>query len=181
MRTAIVSERSRAPKILFLRLRRPSPLEICNFGYVGRRELRFGGCVRYGISLLNVAIRTLGGIHKKRKRQLCRLWMAPYENWVKCSFCPVRDRGAVGIAIGCVSVYLYAFENLRGLVISKWFFAIVEGLLWYMDPYLTIYERLRDYKVNLSYSKWEVSVIIKRIFPILVSICTILSTTHRDP
>ena len=113
-----------------------------------------------------MAIRTLGGIHKKRKRQLCRLWMAPYENLVKCSFCPVRDRGGVGIAIGCVSVYLYAFENLRGLVISKWFFAIVEGLLWYMDPYLTIYERLRDYKVNLSYSKWEVSVITKTIFPI---------------
>ena len=93
--------------------------------------------------------------------------MAPYETLVKCSFCPVRDRGEVGIAIGCVSVYLYAFENLRGLVISKWFFAIVEGLLWYMDPYLTIYERLRDYKVNLSYSKWEVSVITKTIFPIV--------------
>ena len=93
--------------------------------------------------------------------------MAPYENLVKCSFCPVQDRGKVGIAIGCVSVYLYAFEDLRGLVISKWFFAIVEGLLWYMDPYLTLYyERLRDYKVNLSYSKWEVSVITKRIFPI---------------
>ena len=106
MRMTIVSERSRAPKVLFLRLRRPSTLEICNFGYVGRRELRFGGCVRYGNSLLNVAIRTLGGIHKKRKRQLCRLWMAPYENLVKCSFCPFRDRGAVGIAIGCVSVYL---------------------------------------------------------------------------
>lgn len=138
---AITVNEIRAPKkFLFLRLRRPSPLEICNFGYVGRRELRFEPCVRYGISLLNVAIRTLGGIHKKRKRQLCRLWMAPYENLVKCSFCPVRDRGAVGIAIGCVSVYLYAFENLRGLVISKWFFAIVEGLLWYMDPCLTLYK-----------------------------------------
>ena len=140
VRAAIVNEIRAPEKFLFLRLRRPSPLEICNFGYVGRRELRFGGCVRYGISLLNVAIRTLGGIHKKRKRQLCRLWMAPYENLVKCSFSPVRDRGGVGIAIGCVSVYLYAFENLRGLVISKWFFAIVEGLLWYMDPYLTTYK-----------------------------------------
>ena len=181
VRAAIVSEIRAPEKFLFLRLRRPSPLEICNFGYVGRRELRFGGCVRYGISLLNVAIRTLGGLHKKRKRQLCRLWMAPYENWVKCSFCPVRDRGGVGIAIGCVSVYLYAFEDLRGLVISKGFFAIVEGLLWYMDPYLTIYERLRDYKVNLSYYKWEVSVITKTIFPIVVSVYTILSTIHRDP
>ena len=50
-----------------------------------------------------------------------------------------------------------------------------------LDILICSNERLRDYKVNLSYSKWEVSVIIKRIFPILVSICTILSTTHRDP
>ena len=107
--------------------------------------------------------------------------MAPYENWVKCSFCPVRDRGGVGIAIGCVSVYLYGFKDLRGFVISKWFFAIVEGLLWYLDSIQVFYERLRDSKVNLSYYKWEVSVITKTIFPILVSICTILSTIHRDP
>ena len=179
MRAAIVSERIRAPKILFLRLRRPSPLEICNFGYVGRRELRFGGCVRYGNSLLNLAIRTLGGIHKKRKRQLCRLWMAPYENLVKCSFCPVRDRGGVGIAIGCVSVYLYGFKDLRGFVISKWFFAIVEGLLWYLDSIQVFYERLRDYKVNLSYYKWEVSVITKTIFPIVVSIVLYIGILHK--
>ena len=139
--------------------RKGPALEIANFGHGGRRELRFGPWIRYGISLWNLAFRTLGGIHKKRKRQLCRLWMAPYENWVKCSFCPVRDRGGVGIAIGCVSVYLYGFKDLRGFVISKWFFAIVEGLLWYLDSIQVFYERLRDYKVNLSYSKWEVSVI----------------------
>ena len=139
MRTAIVSERSRAPKILFLGLRRAPPLEICNFLTVGRRELRFGPWVCYGISPCNLAFRTLWGIHKKRKRQLCCLWMAPYENLLKCSFWPVRDRGEVGIAIGCVSLYLYAFENLRGFVISKWIFAIVKGTLWYMDQYLTIY------------------------------------------
>ena len=179
---AITVNEIRAPKkFLFLRLRRPSPLEICNFGYVGRRELRFEPCVRYGNSLLKMAIRTLGGIHKKRKRQLCRLWMAPYENLVKCSFCPVRDRGAVGIAIGCVSVYLYAFEDLRGFVITKWFFAMVEGILWYLDYIQVFYERLRDSKVNLSYYKWEVSVITKTIFPILVSLYTVLSTMHRDP
>ena len=45
-----------------------------------------------------------------------------------------------------------------------------------LDYIQVSYERLRDYKVNLSYSKWEVSVITKRIFPILVSIYTILST-----
>ena len=43
---------------------------------------------------------------------------------------------------------------------------MVEGLLWYLDSIQVFYERLRDYKVNLSYSKWEVSVITKRIFPI---------------
>ena len=136
------------------RPRKGPALEIANFGYGGRRELRFGPWIRYGISLWNLAFRTLGAIHKKRKRQLCRLWMAPYENWVKCSFCPVRDRGGVGIAIGCVSVYLYGFKDLRGLVISKWFFAIVEGLLWYMDPHLTTYK-----------SSMRGCVIIKWIFP----------------
>ena len=132
-------------------------LEIANFGYGGRRELRFGPWIRYGISLWNLAFRTLGAIHKKRKRQLCRLWMAPYENLLKCSFCPVRgDRGEVEIAIGCVSLYLYAFENMRGFVISKWFFAIVKGILWYIDKYLTIYK-----------SSMRGCVIPKWIFPIV--------------
>ena len=45
-----------------------------------------------------------------------------------------------------------------------------------LDYIQVFYERLRDYKVNLSYSKWEVSVITKTIFPILVSIYTALST-----
>ena len=35
-----------------------------------------------------------------------------------------------------------------------------------LDYIKVFYERLRDYKVNLSYSKWEVSVITKTIFPI---------------
>ena len=35
-----------------------------------------------------------------------------------------------------------------------------------LDILIGSYERLRDSKVNLSYSKWEVSVITKRIFPI---------------
>ena len=96
---------------------------MANFLTVGRRELRFGPWVRYGISPSNLAFRTLWSIHKKRKRQVCRLWMAPYENLLKCSFWPVRDLGKVEIAIQ------------------------------------VFYERLRDYKVNLSYSKWEVSVI----------------------
>ena len=39
-----------------------------------------------------------------------------------------------------------------------------------LDYIQVFYERLRDYKVNLSYYKWEVSVITKTIFPILVSI-----------
>ena len=39
-----------------------------------------------------------------------------------------------------------------------------------LDSIQVFYERLRDYKVNLSYYKWEVSVITKTIFPILVSI-----------
>ena len=50
-----------------------------------------------------------------------------------------------------------------------------------LDSIQVFYERLRDYKVNLSYSKWEVSVITKTIFPILVSLYTVLGTIHRDP
>ena len=36
-----------------------------------------------------------------------------------------------------------------------------------VDYIQVFYERLRDHKVNLSYSKWEVSVITKTIFPIV--------------
>ena len=59
------------------------------------------------------------------------------------------------------------------LCYSKGYLMVYGPILDYIQ---VSYERLRDYKVNLSYSKWEVSVITKTIFPIVVSIYTILST-----
>ena len=51
------------------------------------------------------------------------------------------------------------------LCYSKGYLIVYGPILDYIQVF---YERLRDSKVNLSYYKWEVSVITKTIFPIYI-------------